>query len=186
MNILDIITSAQGGAAVQQLGTQFGLGPQQTQSALASLVPALAAGLHQNASSENGLASLMSALTAGSHQQYLENPGSLAAATSDGNGILGHVLGSKDTSRQVAQRAAQQTGIPVDTLKQMLPIVAALTMGGLSAQARGSGATLAGPGANQGSDLLGMLSPMLDSNRDGSVIDDVIGMAGRFLGSRGA
>jgi hypothetical protein len=29
--------------------------------------------------------------------------------------------------------------------------------------------------------LLGMLSPMLDYNRDGSVVDDVLGMASRFF-----
>jgi hypothetical protein len=29
-----------------------------------------------------------------------------------------------------------------------------------------------------------MLTPMLDRNRDGSVIDDVLGMAGSVLGRR--
>ena len=28
--------------------------------------------------------------------------------------------------------------------------------------------------------LLGMLTPMLDSNRDGSIVDDVMGMLGRM------
>jgi hypothetical protein len=30
--------------------------------------------------------------------------------------------------------------------------------------------------------LMGMLSPMLDSNRDGSIVDDVIGFIGRYSG----
>jgi hypothetical protein len=176
MNILDVISSAQGGAAVRQLGDQFGLAPEQTQSAIAALMPALASGLHQNASSESGLGGLLSALASGGHQQYLESPGSLAqpAATSDGNSILGHILGSKDVSRQVAQRASQQTGISAGTLQQMLPLLAAMTMGGLSSQS-------AGPGGG----LLSMLSPMLDQNRDGSVMDDLMGIAGRLLGNRG-
>jgi hypothetical protein len=33
-----------------------------------------------------------------------------------------------------------------------------------------------------GDALLSMLTPMLDSNRDGSMVDDVIGMLGRFTG----
>jgi hypothetical protein len=33
-----------------------------------------------------------------------------------------------------------------------------------------------------GEALLGMLTPMLDSNRDGSMVDDVIGILGRFGG----
>jgi hypothetical protein len=29
-----------------------------------------------------------------------------------------------------------------------------------------------------------MLTPVLDSNRDGSMVDDVVGMLGRFLSRR--
>jgi hypothetical protein len=187
MNILDVITNAQDGAAVQQLGSQFGLAPAQTQSALAALVPALAAGLQQNAASEDGLSSLVSALTAGGHQRYLEDPATLAnaTATQDGNGILGHILGSRDASRAVAQQASQQTGLPVDTLKQMLPLIAAMTMGGLSRQSGSSGAGLAGL-TGDSSGLMSLLTPMLDSNRDGSVVDDVIGIAKRFIAGGGS
>ena len=31
---------------------------------------------------------------------------------------------------------------------------------------------------------MGMLAPMLDADRDGSVMDDVAGMLGKFLGGR--
>jgi hypothetical protein len=180
MNILDSLLSAGQGAAVRQLGNQFGLAPEQTQSALASLLPALAAGLQQNATREGGLDSLMAALTGGSHQQYLDNPASLAAATTtaDGNGILSHILGTKEVSRQVAQQAAARTGIDAGILKQMLPLVAAMVMGALSRQSQS-----AAPG--QGAGLLSMLTPMLDQNRDGSVADDLLGMAGKLFGGRG-
>ena len=40
MNILDTIINAQDGGAVQQLGSQFGLGAEQTTSALSALLPA--------------------------------------------------------------------------------------------------------------------------------------------------
>jgi hypothetical protein len=43
-------------------------------------------------------------------------------------------------------------------------------------------------GAAGGSDLMSMLTPLLDfgvgQNRNGSLVDDVTGMLGRFLGSR--
>jgi hypothetical protein len=178
MNILDVILKTQDGAALQQLSSQFGLPPEQTQSALSALVPALAAGLQQNMASEGGLAG-------GGHQRYLDDPSSLADASStqDGNGILGHVFGSKDVSRQVAQRASDQTGIDVSTLKRMLPLVAAMAMGGLSQGARASGADAAGASA-PASGLMAMLAPILDQNRDGSMVDDVLGLAGRLLGRR--
>ena len=185
MNILDEILQAQDGAAVRQLGNRFGLPPEQTASAMSALVPALAAGLQRNMSQESGLEGLLSALATGGHERYLEDPSTLAepATTEDGNGILGHLFGSKDVSRRVAQRASDQTGIGAGVLKQMLPVVAAMVMGGLSRNAaRSQGDTIETPARASG--LLSLLTPVLDRNRDGSMIDDVIGLAGGFLGRR--
>jgi hypothetical protein len=98
----------------------------------------------------------------------------------DGTGILGQIFGSMDVSREVAARAATQTGIGQDVLKQMLPMVAALVMGALArrgAQGGGLAGLQAGldPTGRAGGGILDMLTPMLDANRDGSVIDDLIG-----------
>lgn len=48
MNILEAIVNTQDGAAVRQLGSQFGLGQEQTTAALSALLPALAAGVQRN------------------------------------------------------------------------------------------------------------------------------------------
>jgi len=103
---------------------------------MAQLVPALAAGVQKNTQAADGLAGLTRALQSGNHERYLDEPESLAdsGATADGIGILGHVLGSKDVSRQVAAAATSETGIDVGIIKQMLPLVATLVMGGLSKQ----------------------------------------------------
>ena len=188
MDILSAILGAQGGGAVQQLGQQFGLDDSQVSSALGALVPALAAGFQNNMSTPQGLDGLTAALSGGRHQQYVEDVGMLGSADTitDGNGILGHVLGSKDVSRAVASQASAQTGIGQDVLKSMLPVVAAMMRGTMAkrvsqpsaaAAGAGFGGTAAGLG---GGGLLGMLTPMLDSNRDGSIIDDVAGLIGRI------
>src|SRR4029453_17276282 len=65
-----------------------------------------------------------------------------------------------------------------NVLKSMLPLVAAMMMGTMSKQGAQPGSQ-AGVGAS-GASLIGMLTPMLDSNRDGSIVDDVVGMIGRF------
>jgi len=183
MNILETILGAQSGAAAQQLGQQFGLDQRQVSTALSALVPALAAGLQRNMSSTQGLESLVSALGGGQHQRYVDDVSALSRpdTIADGNGILGHIFGSKDVSRHVATRAAAQTGIGESVLKAMLPVVAAMMMGTISKNVAQSGMTNAGGGPG-GETLLGMLTPMLDSNRDGSMVDDVIGMIGRFTG----
>ena len=65
-----------------------------------------AAGLARNATQDGGLAGLTAALSGGRHAQYLDDLGTLTRSetVADGNGILGHILGSKDASRQVRRR----------------------------------------------------------------------------------
>ncbi len=177
MNILESILAAQNGGAVKQIGQQLGLGDQQAASVVAALVPALAGGLQRNMQSSGGLESLLGALTSGQHGRFLENPAALAGATAEGNGILGHILGSKDVSRQVATRAAAQTGLDSSILKQALPLVATLVMGAMARQGAGSSLSQAGmPGGG----LMSMLTPLLDQDRDGSIMDDVLGMFGKM------
>ena len=182
MNVFDSILSAGNGAAVRQLGSQLGLDEAQTSSALFALVPALSAGLRQNMQSPEGLSGLVSALSGGQHQRYITDPDALGRAetVADGNGILGHILGSKDVSRQIAARAGEQTGLGSDVMKRMLPLVATLVMGAMSRQASTGGASaLAGGGAGG---LLEMLGGAFDRNGDGSSLDDITGMLGRTLG----
>ena len=182
MNILETILNARGGDAVRQLGSQVGLGREDTTAALGALVPALAAGFQRNLQGQGGLESLLSALSGGNHAQYVDNPASLAglAAVAEGNGILGHVLGSKDVSRAVASQASAQTGISPEILKQLLPLAATMMMGAFSKQSAGASSLPAGLGGSGGG-LMSMLAPMLDQNRDGSVLDDVTSMLGKFM-----
>ena len=184
MNILDVIMSAQEGSAVRQAGAQVGLGEAETATALSALVPALAAGFQRNAGSVDGLSGLVAALATGNHQQYIDDPASLARAASEGNGVLAHVLGSKDASRAVAAQASSQTGISPAVLKQLLPIAASMMMGALARQQQTNGglaAASAGVAAGPGG-LLHMLTPLVDRDRDGSMVDDVAGMVGRMFG----
>jgi hypothetical protein len=183
MNILDAIVNAQDGAAVRQLGSQVGLEPDQATAALSALVPALAAGIQRNIKSEGGLDNLISALSSGKHGKYIDNPASLAdqSAVAEGNGILGHLLGSKEVSREVASHAAGQTGVSADVLKQMLPLAAALMMGALSKQSSSAPSIGAALGGGAGGGIMSMLTPLLDRNRDGSIVDDVTSMIGQFL-----
>ena len=180
MDLLQSVLAAQGGGAVGQLAKSFGLSEDQATSAVQHLLPALAAGMARNTTQQGGLDGLLAALAGGSHQKYVDDPSRLTAqeTVQDGNGILGHILGSKDASRQLASRASADTGISADVLKKMLPLIATLAMGALSKQTA-SPRTQGSPPPQAG--LLGMLTPLLDQNRDGSVADDVIGMLGRFL-----
>ncbi len=180
MDLLNVILSQGKGQAVRQLASNFGLNESQALAALSNLLPVLGQGLARNASTQGGLDSLLGALAGGKHQRYLEDPSILNQEDSinDGNGILGHILGNKEVSRQLAQQAAERTGIGPEVLKKMLPMVATLAMGALSRQTAGAQSA---PGAKAAEGLTGMLGQFLDKDGDGSIADDILGMASRFL-----
>ena len=180
MSLLKTILESQGGAVAGQLAKQFGLDANQASSVLGQLVPALSAGVKKNTAQQSGLEGLIGALSKGNHQRYLDDPSNIGqqATVDDGNKILGHLFGSKDVSRQVASHAAQQTGVSSDLLKKMLPVVATMVMGGLSKQSNSGGGALAGllGGGNDSSAGQSLISSFLDSDGDGSIADDLLGM----------
>ena len=180
MGLADMLLNAHGGDATAVLAQRFGISPDQAASAVSALAPALASGLQQNAASEGGLQSLLGALLGGQHQQYVENAETLDRpdTTADGNAILGHVLGSKDVSRQVASRASEQTGLGTDLLKQMLPVVAAMAMGVLSKHT----VSQAGDQASADSGMLGTLGSLLGGGQASSSAGALMGILGRLMG----
>lgn len=183
MNLLKTILEAQGGGAVNQVASALGIGQQEASSGIAKLLPALTQGMSKNMASQGGLESLLGALNKGNHSKYLDNPASLAGADaiSEGNGILGHLLGSKDVSRQVASQASQATGLDTGILKKMLPMVAAMAMGGMSKQSASSGLLGGGNQPSDSSGIAGMLGKFMDADGDGSVADDLLGMAKKLF-----
>ena len=138
MNLIEILAQAQGGGAMDNIGRQFGLDATQTRSAVEQLAPMIAAGFRRNAGSDQGLAELMQALQRGNHDRYYDDPSAVDMndAQREGNGILGHIFGSKDVSREVASQAAGSTGISSGILKQMLPVLASMIMGSMSKRTR--------------------------------------------------
>ena len=137
--LFDMLANAQNGNAIGEMARQFGLSQQQAQEAMAALMPAFSQGLKRNAANPYDLGSFLNALASGQHAKYFED--AAAAFTpqgmQEGNGILGHLFGSKELSRAVAAQAAQATGIAQQTLQQMLPALASMIMGGLFKQATG-------------------------------------------------
>ncbi len=181
MNLLEVLMQSNGGQNVNALAEQFGLSGDQAQGVLGQLLPALTKGMQNNISQPGGLDSLLGALGNGHHSQYIDDPSTIGMpeTVQEGNGILGHLLGSKDVSRALAQHVSGNTGVSDSIIKQMLPIVASMAMGALAKNQFGASAAASGGGQSQpAAGLMGML----DFNRDGSAVDDVIGLMGKFFG----
>ncbi len=172
MDLLKMILGANDGGNIRQLADKFGLDETQAKSAVGSLLPSLTQGLKNNMGKPEGMEALLGALKSGNHQRYLDNPAELVRdeTASEGNGILGHLFGSKEVSRNVAARASAQSGVDGGILKKMLPLVATMAMGGMSKQTGG--------GTKKD---MGVLGSLLDSDGDGSVADDLLNIAKKFF-----
>ncbi|MGD9914860.1 MAG: DUF937 domain-containing protein [Rhizobiaceae bacterium] len=171
--LFDMMNNAQGGKAMELLARQFNLSQQQTQLAVEALMPAFSEGLKRNASDPYGLGSFLTALSSGQHGKYFEDAANAFSpgGMQDGNGILGHLFGSKDLSRAVAAQAAQATGIGQQVLQQMLPAIAAMVMGGLFKQS--TGGTQQNAFGSQGFGGMG-------SNPLGDIIGEMMKQGGGF------
>jgi len=134
MNLLELLDKAGGAQSLGKLAGSLGIDASKATDLVGALAPSLMGAIQKQTTSENVLSGLKNALQSGNHQQYLNNPDlmSSAEAVTDGNNILGHLLGGKDASRNVAAQAAESTGIDVSLIKKALPLIAGLTMGAVS------------------------------------------------------
>lgn len=187
MNILESILS--NGDAISQVARQLGISENQARDGLTQVVPALSRGIAKNSSDQGGLDALRRALETGDHGRYVDRPEILSAPESvdDGNGILGHIFGNKDVSREVATRASKQSGIGSAIIRKMLPMAASLIMATLGKRMFGNAGGGAGGmlgnvlgsllGGGGGGKQAGGLTGFLDFDRDGSIADDLLGIA---------
>ncbi len=196
--LLNQILQAGGGSAINMIAGRFGINPAQAQSAIEALTPAIAGGFKNQAVQNGGIEGLVASVLGTKHVAIGEDPAELArpGTTAQGNEILGAIFGSKDVSRQVAQNAANQSGVSVEILKQMLPVLAMMAAGTMAktANSGGLGNLLAMTMGNKGGGMLGNvlgaamgggqnnsgalggLANMIDMNNDGNPLDDILGM----------
>lgn len=179
LNITDLLFDKSNSNAISEFADNFGVNESQAKDAISSLAESLSHGLGANSQDVKGLDSLMAALEKGKHSRYIDEPSILGKkeTTLDGNDILGHIFGNKDVSRHVAKRASKETGLGAGLLKKMLPVVATMVMGSL-------GKKLLGGGKTSHQQSTGFLTQLFDRDKDGSMVDDVLGMAFKAFMSR--
>jgi hypothetical protein len=133
-NLYEILRNAQGGHALDNLATQFGITAEEADAAVKAVVPALSAGLLKQASEPHAFGSFIGALGEGQHLAAFTDPAAAqATATAQkGGDTLSQILGSHNAREEIALRASSATGISPDTLANMLPVIASMIFGGLA------------------------------------------------------
>lgn len=192
MNIIsEMISQRISGPIAAQLSQRLGVSESTAQTAVQLAVPVILAALARNASKPQGAQELHQAVSTDHDgtildqlSSYLGNP-----QAANGSGILGHVLGGQRPV--VESNLAQATGMDQNSAGNLLEMVAPLVMGAVGREQQQNGLDPNGLSeflvqqqqaevqSNPG--LMGTLSSMLDSNRDGSVTDDLSRMAGGFF-----
>jgi len=189
--ITQMITQRIAGAAAGQLASRLGVSESTAQTAVQMAVPLIVAALARNAAQPQGAQDLHDAVTRDHDGSildnlmgYLNNPGA-----SNGAGILGHVLGTQRPA--VENNLAQATGLDPNSAGSLLETVAPLVMGAVGREQQQNELDANGLSQYLGEqqqqaqasnpDLMGNLRSILDSNNDGSVLDDLTRAAGNFF-----
>jgi hypothetical protein len=182
----------------QSMARELGVSEAEARAGAEALLPAILGGFKKQAQAQpaglDGLLNMVSGLGGGGmlDEVLSQHP----TDVSQGNNVLAEIFGPKDVSRTVAQNAASQTGLDPALLKKMLPMLAMVVGGIMSKQGAGAGMPsggggglgdllggLLGGGGGQPTQQagLGSLASMLDLDRDGNPLDDILGMAGRLM-----
>lgn len=190
-NILDLINGNLGKEVVDGISRNTDASAEQTQAVVSNALPALLGALQNNASSGNGAQGILSAIGSKHDGSILDNLSGFLGNndTSDGNGILGHMLGDKRGALE--QAISGKTGVSSGTVSKILAMLAPIVMGYLGKQSRNNNVSDGGGlsdllggmlGGQTGGDILG---GMLDQNGDGKLgMDDVGGLLGGFFGKK--
>jgi hypothetical protein len=145
VNILEVLTAGQGGQVVGNLAQSFGIDRKQAADVLTAVVPELAYNMERQSFNRGGLADLVSALGQADYSKALAPAAPLTSPAVREAGIqsLDTLLWSKDRSRTVAHRAARASGVDESLVRQMLPSIAAIVMGGIASKAGGTLSSIA-------------------------------------------
>ena len=175
----DLLNSIMASADYDALGAQLGISAADSEKALGVVLPALSGATQHNVRQAGGLGSLVEAIRGGSFERHADSAGgfSFEDAMSEGNDILGDLLGTKDNSRQVAAKASEETGIDPSIFKKLLPIAASLLMAYLAKQGKQADAQAPAPESSGGGGIGDILGKMLDKDGDGGFLDDILGGA---------
>lgn len=190
--ILDLLSGPIGKTIISGVAGSTGQDSNKTGNVLSMALPILMKAMERNVSTPEGAQGLMGALN--KHDGgILDNLGGLfgggvdESVTNEGGKILGHILGNN--ANNVEQVISQKSGVDAGSVGNILKTAAPLLMGMLGKQTQQNGVSdasgltgliggMLGGASNTGAVTKeqSFLEKMLDSDGDGSVIDDVAGM----------
>jgi hypothetical protein len=187
MDLQSLITSQIQGAVLDKIATSSGVDTNTASSVTSAAIPLLLKGLQKNTATPKGAAALDKTLAKNHDGSILQNVGSNIGTdlmTTEGSKILGHIFGAKTDT--VAKSVSKQTGATPSAVNSILGTLAPIVLGNIGKTKRdqglnsqGIGDLLGGQKLKSSGGLLGTINDLLDSNNNGSALDDIIGFFGK-------
>ena len=182
------------GQDIGNLASQVGGNEGEVKNGVMAALPAMLAALGKNAGTEKGAEELNNALEKKHDGSILDNLSGYLSNPDlkDGAGILNHLFGNQTSN--VANAVSQSSGLDTNGSMKMLQMLAPILMGILGQQkkqnnldAKGLGNLTSMLASNFGSEagasgIMEAVTNLLDANKDGNVMDDIMGMVGKFFG----
>ena len=182
------------GQDLGNLASQVGGNEGEVKNGVMAALPAMLAALGKNAGTEKGAEELNNALEKKHDGSILDNLSGYLSNPDlkDGAGILNHLFGNQTSN--VANAVSQSSGLDTNGSMKMLQMLAPILMGMLGQQkkqnnldAKGLGNLTSMLASNFGSEagasgIMETVTNLLDANKDGNVVDDIMGMVGKFFG----
>lgn len=186
--LASLLNSDLGRQIIGGISNQTGASESSTANVLGMALPLLTGAMKKNASSPQGAQGLLNAINSKHDGSILDNLGGFFGggvdqdALSDGAGILGHLLGGKQSI--VENTLSSKSGLDAGTVSQILKIAAPLILGYLGKETRqnsvndqgGLNSLLGSMLGGQPKENQSLIASLIDSDGDGSVLDDVAGM----------
>ena len=186
---LDTLLGILQGQDLAKLTEKIGGSSAQVKNGVAVALPAILSAVNKNANNNEKAEGLNKALSQHDGSvlnnlgSYLQNPD-----LKDGAGILNHLFGNN--TQNVANAVSQSSGLDTQGSMKILQTVAPLVLGALGQQKRENNldvkeignltSNLAANFTGQGG-IMNTVTNMLDTNKDGNVVDDVMGLVGKFF-----
>jgi hypothetical protein len=178
---------------LDQIGRAAGVDQDQVASVLQGAVPGLLEGLSRNASTTQGAEALWGALDRDHDGSALDDLAGFLGGSggmADGAKILGHVFGSRQAG--VENSISRASGVDGAAVAKIMAMVAPLIMGALGKAKNQMNLDPSGlsqmlgqerQAAQQAApDMMDLLGKMLDSDGDGSAMDDIAKLGSGLLG----
>ena len=176
-------------AAKKKLGTQAGSGGSISDDAIQSAVDAILGGLKSNTNTAAG-AEKLDATLGKNHDGSILNDvlGALGsgAVQTDGGKILDHIFGRQQN--QVATKVGKQTGLDKQAVIALMIALAPIVLGQLGKLKKdknlNSEEVADTVRKSGGSGIENVVAGMLDQNKDGSIVDDILRMGTNLFGKK--